>query len=108
MKGSSRSPGFDESRDATTDELDALPEISQQALQTLDQCIKSHHVVEIDYTDAEGRRSTIPLRPFYIRYSNAHNLVVWGMPTNEPGWEELRFDRIHGVRDTGEVFTPNW
>ena len=107
MTRSPQPPGFDAGRDATTEELSALPEISQEALQTLEECIKSHHVVEIDYTDAEGRRSTIPLRPFYIRYSKAHNLVVWGMPTNEPGWEELRFDRIHGVRDTGEVFTPN-
>src|SRR5438046_107178 len=107
MTRSPRPPGFDESRDATAEELGALPEISQQALKTLEQCIKSHHVAEVDYTDGKGRNSTIPLRPFFIRYSTAHNLVVWGMPTNEPGWEELRFDRIRGVRDTGEVFTPN-
>jgi hypothetical protein len=36
------------------------------------------------------------------------NMVVWGVPLDADHWEELRFDRINGVQDTGEVFEPTW
>ena len=90
------------------DELRALPGPSQDAIHTLDRCIASQHVADVDYTDAAGLRSTIRIRPAFIRYNTAQHLVLWGIPIDDQHWEELRLDRIHGVRDTGEAFTPTW
>lgn len=101
-------PGFETSRAATPEDLKSLTSIGQQAVQALERCIAEHHIAEIDYTDAESERSHIRLRPAYIRYNHAHHIVVWGMPVGVDHWEELRFDRIHEVRDTGEVFEPTW
>jgi len=60
-----------------------------------------------DYTDAKGTRSTIRMRPAFIRYSAAEHLVLWGIP-DEGHWEELRLDRIDSARDTGQEFSPTW
>jgi len=108
MPHASPPPGFEETRAARPEDLSSLPSISQVAAQTLDRCIAEHHVAEIDYTDAKGERSGIRLRPAYIRYNRTQHVVVWGMPVGADHWEELRFDRIHEVRDTGEVFEPTW
>ena len=108
MPTASPPPGFEETRAPTPDDLKSLTSIGQVSVQTLERCIAEHHIAEIDYTDAESDRSRIRLRPAYIRYSHAHHIVVWGMPAGVDHWEELRFDRIHEVRDTGEVFEPTW
>ncbi len=100
--------GFETGRPPTPDELRSLPEASHEAIKTLERCITLHHVAEVDYTDASGQRRKIRIRPASIRYNVAEHLVVWGIPTDEEHWEELRFDRIHAVRDTGEGFTPTW
>jgi hypothetical protein len=85
-----------------------LPGISREDLDLLQGCIDTHHIAAIDYTDAKGHRSTILLRPGYIRLNSANHMVVWGIPPNADHWEELRFDRVNGIRDTGEVFKPAW
>src|SRR5450759_4430873 len=101
-------PGFEKSRATTPDDLKSLPSIGQQAVQALEQCIKSHHVAEIDYTDAEPNHRTIRFRAAYIRHNSSDHVVVWGMPEDADHWKELRLDRIRSVRDTGEVFEPTW
>jgi hypothetical protein len=101
-------PGFETNRAATLADLKSLPPIGQQAVKTLEGCMKSHHVAEISSTDAEARHRTIRFRAAYIRYNSAHHVVVWGMPEGADHWEELRLDRIRSVRDTGEVFEPTW
>lgn len=108
MPPASPPPGFEETRAATPEDLKSLTSISHAAVQTLERCIAEHHVAEIDYTDAKGLRSRIRLRPASIRHNRADHVVVWGMPVGIEHWEELRFDRIDGVRDSGEVFEPNW
>jgi hypothetical protein len=40
--------------------------------------------------------------------NSANHMVVWGIPTDAEHWEELGFDRVDGVRDTGAVFKPPW
>jgi hypothetical protein len=92
----------------TAEQLKSLPRISQDSLDLLQRCIDSHHIAAIDYTDAKGHRSTILIRPGYIRLNSANHMVVWGIPTNADHWEGLRFDRVNGVEDTGEVFAPPW
>lgn len=108
MPTASPPPGFEETRAATPDDLKSLTSIGHAALKTLELCLEEHHIAEVDYTDAEGGRSRIRLRPAFIRYNHAHHVVVWGMRVGVDYWEELRFDRIHEVRDTGEVFEPTW
>jgi hypothetical protein len=67
-----------------------------------------HHIAEVDYTEPDERHETIRIRPAFIRYSKAHNLVAWGFPVGADHLIELRLDRIRGVRDTGEEFQPSW
>ena len=74
----------------------------------LERSLASHHVAEVDYTDQAGHRSTITVRPAFIRVNTAGHLVLWGIPTNADHSEELRLDRVHAVRDTREEFTPTW
>jgi predicted DNA-binding transcriptional regulator YafY len=99
-------PGFEGSRPAAPEELRTLP--NRAAIHTLEKCITIHHIAEVDYTDAEGHESTITIRPAFIRYNNAHHVVLWGIATDQENWEELRLDRIRSARDTGEEFTPTW
>src|SRR5712692_10300549 len=104
MPSSPLPPEFEASRTATPDDLKSLPSISHRAAQVLERCIDQHHIAEIDYTDAGSVRSKARFRPAYIRYNRTHHVVVWGMPADGDHWEELRLDRIHGVRDTDERF----
>jgi predicted DNA-binding transcriptional regulator YafY len=90
----------------TAEQLEALPKITREARDTLERCIAEHHVAAIDYTDAKEHRSTIRILPGSIRFNVAKHLVVWGIRDGK--WEEFRFDRIHAVQDTREVFEPSW
>jgi hypothetical protein len=101
-------PEFEGSRAATPEDLRSLTAISQQAAQTLEQCIELHHVAEIDYLEEGEDREKIRFRPAYIRFNRAQHLVVWGMRVGVDHWAELRLDRIKGVHDTAEVFEPTW
>ena len=98
---------FDKSRPPSAEQMSAQRALSHGDLQTLERCIAEHHEVELDYTDAKGIRSTIRMRPAFIRYSAAEHLVLWGIP-DEGHWEELRLDRLHSVRDAGQEFSPSW
>ena len=98
---------FDRSRPPSAEQMAAQRALSLGDFQTLERCIDEHHEVELDYTDAKGTRSTIRMRPAFIRYSAAEHLVLWGLP-DEGRWEELRLDRIHSARDTGQEFSPTW
>ncbi len=98
---------FDKSRPPSEEQMRAQGALSHEDLHTLERCIAEHHEVELDYTDAKGTRSTIRMRPAFIRYSAAEHLVLWGIP-DEGHWEELRLDRIHSVRDTGQEFSRTW
>jgi hypothetical protein len=101
-------PGFENSPAPTAEQLKAQNWISQDDLERLQRCIDKRHIAAIDYTDAKGLRSKILIRPVYIRMNSVGNMVVWGVPLDADHWEELRFDRINGVQDTGEVFEPTW
>jgi|SRR6266550_1278886 len=108
MTLSSPLPGFEGSRDLTPPDFQSLPSITLEAVHVLERCMADHHIAEVDYTEPDERRETIRIRPAFIRYSKAHNLVAWGFPVGADHWIELRLDRIRGVRDTGEVFQPSW
>ena len=101
-------PGFEGSREATTEDLKSLPAITHDAVHMLERCIAEHHVADVDYEPPAEPRETIRIRPAFIRTSSAGNVVVWGMPIDADHWIELRLDRIGGVRDTGDVFEPTW
>ena len=108
MPASSPPPELEQGRAITPEDLKSLPAISQRAVQVLESCIAQHHIAAIDYQDPDERRTTIRIRPAFIKTSRAHNVVVWGIPAGADHWIELRLDRIGDVRDTGEVFEPTW
>ena len=97
-----------DSRPAAADELRTLAAPGADAIQILERCIASHHVVEIDYTNAAGHKSAIRIRPAFIRVNNTKHVVLWGIATDRSNWEQLWLERIGDVHDTGEEFTPTW
>jgi hypothetical protein len=70
----------------------------------IEKAIREHHVVLIDYTDRNEKRSTIEAEPY--AYKRAHNgqLELWIYALVPDHWEALHPDRIHGVQDTGRPF----
>ena len=101
-------PGFEESREPTPEDLEGLPAITLDAVHVLERCMAEHHVAEVDYAEPNEGTETIRVRPAFIRTSKAQNVVAWCFPVGADHWIELRLDRIHGVRDTGDVFEPEW
>ena len=108
MVSNPRPPEFETSRQATPDEVHGVPGVNHVAIHIVERCIEQHHVVEIEYTDEAGALSKIRVRPAYIRYNPAHNVVLWAIRPDRAGWAEFRLDRIHAALDTGEEFTPTW
>ena len=108
MAPSSSPPGFEGSRDISSQDLESLSAISLEAVHVLESCIAEHHIADVDYIEPDERQVTIRIRPAFIRTSKAHNLVAWGYPIGADHWIELRLDQIRGVRDTGEPFQPSW
>jgi hypothetical protein len=106
MPANSPPPGFDEPA-PTAEDLRSLTSIGHAAVQTLEPCIVEHHA-EIDYTDAERRAHAHPAATGLHPYNGTHRVMVWRRRTSSDHWEELRFDRIHEMRDTGEVFEQSW
>ena len=101
-------PDFEESRDATPQDLESLPEINLEAVHVLERCMAEHHIAEVDYAEPDEGTETIRVRPAFIRTSRAQNVVAWCFPVGADHWIELRLDRIRAVRDTEEVFQPSW
>ena len=101
-------PSFEEGRDPTPEDLDALPAITLDAVHVLERCMVEHHIAEVDYAEPNEGPETIRVRPAFIRTSKAQNVVAWCYPVDADHWIELRLDRIRDVRDTGEVFQPSW
>ena len=108
MASASRPPELEASHAPTADELKALPAIGHTAVHILEECIAEHHIAEVGYSEPDEPEETVRLRPAFIRTSTAHHIVVWGFPVDADHWIELRLDRIHRVRDTGEMFQPGW
>ena len=101
-------PGFEESRDATAQDFESLPDINLEAVHVLERCMAEHHIAEVDYAEPNEGSETIRVRPAFIRTSRAQNVVAWCFPVAADHWIELRLDRIRAVREKGEVFQPSW
>src|SRR5690242_16152916 len=86
MARMSRSPGFEGSHEATSEDLQELPAITHNAVHTPERSIAEDQVAEIDYNEPGEREQTIRLRPAFVDTSTAGNVVVWGMPINADRW----------------------
>ncbi len=74
--------------------------------QTIEAAIKAQHVLEIDYTDRNGDRTTFEAEPYAFRKSAAGQVELWIWALGPEHWEQLHPDRINSARDTGRTF--NW
>ena len=89
-------------------EYESLAADSREAVHVIETCIRSHHVVAVDYVDEAGVRETLRVRPAFIRRNLAGHVVLWEMPPDADEWRELRLDPMRGARDTGEEFRLVW
>ena len=71
-----RPTGFEESREATSQDLESLPSINLEAVHVLERCMAEHHVAEVDYIEPDERQETIRVRPAFIRTSKDRKSVV--------------------------------
>ena len=95
-------------RPVEASEYSVLGPEALEALHVIEACIRSHHMALVDYTDESGARETLRVRPAFVRTNPSGHLVLWCMPAGLDEWRELRLDRLHGAKDTGEEFTPAW
>jgi len=68
---------FDRSSPPSAEQMAIQRALSHEDAQTPERCIAEHQEVELDYTDAKGTRSTVRMRPAFIRYPAAEYLVLW-------------------------------
>jgi hypothetical protein len=64
--------------------------------------------VELDYTDEQGSRSTRVIEPYSLRRTQAGDIVLHAVRSDNQQHRSYRIDRIRGARATQRPFTPRY
>ncbi len=81
-------------------------EVLSPLTQAIEDAIRDHHVLEVDYQDREGDALTLEVEPYGYRHNEAGHVVLWVFNEYNAKWEQLVVARIGAVRDTGRTFVP--
>jgi predicted nucleotidyltransferase component of viral defense system len=65
-------------------------------------------LVELDYQDEKGQRSTRLIEPYSLRQSADGDISLVAFALNRNDWRHFRLDRIQGARVTSQSFTPRY
>jgi hypothetical protein len=63
-------------------------------------------LVELDYRDVEGQRTTRIVEPYSLRRTQAGDIILHTHDVGKNDHRGLRLDRIEGARVTNRSFTP--
>ena len=63
-------------------------------------------LVELDYRDVEGQRTTRIVEPYSLRQTQAGDIILHTHDIGKNAHRGLRLDRIEGARVTNRSFTP--
>jgi hypothetical protein len=64
--------------------------------------------VELDYQDEDGRRGTRTIEPYSLRRTQAGDLLLYAVRSQDAQDRSYRVDRILGARATQQTFTPRY
>ncbi len=65
-------------------------------------------LVDLDYRDQQGRRSTRTVEPYSLAQTSANDVLLHTHDRTRDAHRSLRFDRIEGARVTTQSFTPRY
>lgn len=64
--------------------------------------------IELDYTDEQGKRSVRVIEPYSLRRTQAGDIVLHAVRSDNQQHRSYRIDRIRGARTTQQPFTPRY
>ena len=64
--------------------------------------------VELDYVDEQGRRGVRIIEPYSLRRTQAGDIILHAVRSDNRQHRSYRIDRIRGARTTQETFTPQY
>jgi len=64
--------------------------------------------VELDYTDEQGKRRVRIIEPYSLRRTQAGDIVLHAVRSDNQQHRSYRIDRIRGARTTQQPFTPRY
>lgn len=68
----------------------------------------NHLCVDLDYEDEGGRRGTRTIEPYSLRRTNAGDLLLYAVRSEDRQDRSYRVDRILGARATRQAFNPRY
>jgi predicted nucleotidyltransferase component of viral defense system len=68
----------------------------------------NHLCVELDYQDEDGRRGTRTIEPYSLRRTQAGDLLLYAVRSQDAQDRSYRVDRILGARATQQTFAPRY
>ena len=68
----------------------------------------NHLCVDLDYQDEGGQRSTRTIEPYSLRRTNAGDLLLYAVRSQDGQDRSYRVDRIVGARATKQAFSPRY
>jgi hypothetical protein len=77
-------------------------------LETIRFAAASHLCADIEYVDADGRRSVRRIEPYSLRRSEAGEVLLHAEQADGTGHRTFRVDRIQGARVSEQPFLPRW
>jgi len=68
----------------------------------------NHLLVELDYRDEQGRRSTRPIEPYSLRRTKDDNVILCAVNVDKDLSRSYRLERIQGAKILERGFTPRF
>jgi predicted DNA-binding transcriptional regulator YafY len=79
---------------------------SPEATALIERAIRDRIVLLVTYRETDGTVATHRVEPFAIRFNRSGHRVLWCWSRDVGHIEELLWDGIEDVVDTGETFAP--
>ena len=85
-----------------------VPALGTSPIEIIRFAASNHLCVELDYSDDQGRRDTRMIEPYSLRQTQAGQIVLHAIRTDNGAHRSYRVDRIRGARPTTLTFLPRY
>lgn len=82
--------------------------VSSAPIETIRFAASNRLCVELDYVDEHGNRAVRIIEPYSLRTTQAGDIVLHAIRSDNQLHRSYRIDRIHGARATQQIFTPRY
>jgi predicted nucleotidyltransferase component of viral defense system len=80
----------------------------QSFIETIRFAAANHLLVNLDYTDRDGKRSTRPIEAYSLRRSREGNVLLMAVRSEDGKPRSYRVDNIRGATSTQTTFSPRY